>query len=299
MDYGTRIFEIIFIIILGFSAYLFWPEMQSGYNQLFFNPCRNPIQYHAGTIDSRFGVSEDFFVSAIKEAEKTWEDAYKKNLFEYSAGKGVEMNLVYDYRQSATDQLEQLGKVLNIDQTNYEYLKKEYDRYVAMYEKSSFELKALVSTYNQSGYRKKNAQQLLDEINAKQDANAELVKKINELAGEINSLSEKYNINAGAYNDLGKSFEEFEQGNYVADSYSRVINIYQFEDKGKLVSVLVHEMGHSLGLSHSENPKDIMYAVNTGENQSVTEEDLSSIDTICSRNPAAYFVETLKAKISF
>ena len=298
MDYGTRIFEIIFIIILGFFAYLFWPDIQSGYSRLFFNPCRIPIQYYVGAVDSRFGVSDDYFLSAIKEAEKAWEEAEKKNLFEYSDGKGVEMNLVYDYRQLATDQLNQLGDVLNIDQTNYTELKQEYDKYVFLYEKSSSELKALVSSYNQSGYRKKNAQQLLDEIRVKEDANAELVGKINGLAAEINSLAQKYNVNAGAYNDLGKSFEEFEQGNYTSDSYSQSINIYQFEDEGNLVSVLVHEMGHALGLSHSENPKDIMYAVNAGESQSVTEEDLSEINAICSRNPASYLIETLKTKFS-
>lgn len=298
MDYGTRIFEIFFIIILGFFAYLFWPDIQSGYSRLFFNPCRSPIQYYVGAVDSRFGVSQDYFLSAIKEAEKAWEEAEKKNLFEYSDGKGVEMNLVYDYRQLATDQLNQLGDVLNIDQTNYTDLKQEYDKYVSLYEKSSSELKILVSSYNQSGYKKKNAQQLLDEIRAKEDANAELVAKINGLAGEITSLAQKYNVNAGAYNDLGKTFEEFQQGNYISDSYSQSINIYQFENREKLVSVLVHEMGHSLGLSHSENPKDIMYAINAGENQAVTEEDLSAIDAICSRNPFVYLVDTLKTKFS-
>jgi predicted Zn-dependent protease len=299
MDYVRRITELLFILAIAFFLYIFWPDLQSGYNRLFFNPCKNPIQYHIGTIDSGFGVSKDFLLSAVKEAEDSWETVSKTNLFNYSEGKGVKVSLIYDYRQNTTKEIDELGKVLDIDESYYSKLKSEYDRYVSEYEKSSADLNSLVSSYNQSGYKKKNAEQLLNEIKEKEADNAVLVEKINNLAKEINSLAEKYNLNAGTYNDLGKSFEEFEQGNYTADSYSRAINIYQFDNREKLVSVLIHEMGHALEISHADNPQDIMYSVNAGESQNITEWDLSQLNAVCSRNSLVFLMENVKKAFSF
>lgn len=299
MDYVRRTTEILLILAIVVFACIFGSDLQSAYGSLFFNPCDNPVDYYIGTIDSGFNVSEDFLLSAVREAESLWENASGNNLFNYSEGEGVKISLIYDYRQDVTKELNALSGALDVDEAYYSKLKNQYDEYVAEYEASSASLDYLVSTYNQSGYKKKNAEQQLGEIKEKEEAAIAMMKKINDLAREINALAEKYNLNVGEYNDLGSSFEEFEQGNYTADSYSQAINVYQFDDREKLVSVLTHEMGHALGLGHSESPQDIMYSVNAGESQSITEEDISRLSEICSKSPLIYLRESIQKTFSF
>jgi predicted Zn-dependent protease len=266
------------------GIFVFGPDISSSYSDMFFNPCKTPIVYSIGNVDSGFGVSSDYLLSVVKEAEQSWESNYKSNLFEYLEGKGMKINLIYDYRQDSTQEINNLDNILGVDEDLYNELKKEYDNYVVQYNSINSKLDQLVSAYNQSGYKKKNAASDLSQIRLYESQRNDLVDKINNLQQQINNLAAKYNVTVKNYNNLTESIDsEFEQGNYVFDAQNKEINIYQFDNKETLVAVLIHEMGHALGLGHSEDPADIMYSVNAGESQDITEEDLNNINNICSK----------------
>ena len=309
MDYEKRITEILFILAILLSAFIFGPDLMSLYNRLAFNPCKSPVEYSIGNIDGSFAVSNDYLLSAVEEAEGLWEGASQKNLFEYSLDKGIKINLVYDYRQDSTVQLNNLGGILETDNSYYLNLKREYDGYVVQYNSDKARLDSLVSSYGQqlSSYQKEidswnknrgsqekynqlvlekqNLDAMLSRIKTMEEQNNALVAKINGLARDINTLAGKVNLNVNNYNDISQSVEkEFEQGNYKADSITKEINIYQFENKEKLVMVLTHELGHALGIGHMDNPEDIMSSINAGESQKITSEDLTELDKICSKN---------------
>jgi len=309
MDYERRITEILFILAILLSAFIFGPDLMSLYSRLAFNPCKSPVEYSIGNIDGSFAVSNDYLLSAVKEAEGLWEGASQKNLFEYSPDKGIKINLVYDYRQDSTVQLNNLGGILETDNIYYLNLKREYDGYVVRYNSDKARLDSLVSSYGQqlSSYQKEidswnkkkgsqekysqlalekqNLDTTLSQIKTMEEQNNALVAKINGLARDINTLAGKVNLNVNNYNDISQSVEkEFEQGNYKADSTTKEINIYQFENKEKLVMVLTHELGHALGIGHMDNPEDIMSSINAGESQKITSEDLTELDKICSKN---------------
>jgi predicted Zn-dependent protease len=285
MDYGRLITEFLFIAALIASIFLFGSDVISFYSNLFFNPCETPIVYSIGNIDSGFGVSNVYLLSAVKEAEQSWESNYKSNLFEYSEGKGMKINLIYDYRQDSTQYINNLDNILGIDKDLYNELKSEYDNYIVQYNSINSKLDQLVLVYNQSGYKKKNAASDLSQIRSYESQRNDLVDKINNLQKQINSLAAKYNVTVKNYNNLTESIDsEFEQGNYIFDAQNKEINIYQFDNKETLVAVLVHEMGHALGLGHSEDPLDIMYSVNAGESQNITKDDITNINNICSKS---------------
>ncbi len=45
-------------------------------------------------------------------------------------------------------------------------------------------------------------------------------------------------------------------------------------------TVALHEIGHALGMDHSTNPADVMYAYYNGENENLTQDDINGIDSI-------------------
>ena len=176
------------ILVIIFSAFLFGPDLVSAYDRLaskiFFNPCKSPIEYSIGEVDSNFGQSADYFLSAAKDAEKMWESASGENLFEYKEGAKLKINFVYDYRQSATVNLNNLDNSIEKNDANYLQLKNNYDNYTAQYNANQTKINSLTLSY-----QKKKSNDVYNQITSLQQANNDLVPKINSLAEEINDFA--------------------------------------------------------------------------------------------------------------
>src|SRR5690348_7772828 len=80
-----------FAASLLFAAYFFEPA-----------PCSSPVAYRIGAIDPRFGVSADKFRKDIAAANRIWSARVGHDLFRYSDDAPLAINLVYDWRQDAT-----------------------------------------------------------------------------------------------------------------------------------------------------------------------------------------------------
>ncbi|HEY4516336.1 MAG TPA: hypothetical protein VJG64_00115, partial [Candidatus Paceibacterota bacterium] len=114
--HARRVIDIvILIVVLGGAAY-FALTHQDLVRQVTrqvearFLPCRQPITYSPGAIDGRFGIPKATLIADIKEAEAIWEKSSGKDLFEYKTDGGdVVVNLVYDYRQQASDRMAASG----------------------------------------------------------------------------------------------------------------------------------------------------------------------------------------------
>ena len=311
----NKILNIIFIVVVACFAFFYRVSIENTWVQSFayYFPCKMPISYSIGSFDTRFGVSKEDFIKAISDAEKVWETPIHKNLFQYETDGRLKVNLVYDTRQESTVKLKNMGLVVQNSKASYDELKAKYDALNHSYkqQKNSFEAEvasfnsrkatyeAEVSAANKRGgadkqtFARLNTEKMalnqeIIKINQDQTSLNSMVDNINALVATLNQLATSLNINVNQLNTVGASLGgEFDEGVYKTDKDGQEIDIYQFDNREKLVRVLAHELGHALGLDHVDDPKAIMYRLNNGFNETPTATDIAQLGKLCGLPPAS------------
>ena len=270
-------------------------------------PCDSPLTYRIGQFDPKFGVSQADFQADIAAADKIWEtqgDAGGRKLFAYDPHGTLPINLVYDTRQATVDTNKQLAA--SVDQTvasadtvksRFLALKSEYDQSKADYQAAADAFQSTLDSYNaevaswnaRGGApapeytklqdEKSSLENLRNDANAKMLAANDLVRQVNALVDQYNSIVTAANVDVKKINQSADS--EFEAGEYISDAQGARINVYEFDSTAKLVRLLAHEMGHSLGLGHNSNPQSIMYYLNNSTSLVLSTDDIKDLKAAC------------------
>ncbi len=264
------------------------------------NVCGLPLKYRIGQLDDRFGISEAEMLESIRAAERFWESSLGHDLFEHdsSGDNALTINLVYDNRQKATQEMKQIEKNRNDLEEDLVDIVDEYERLKEVFERreaSILELNQLynerldtfertVNSWNKRGgappdvydslqQERVNLGEMAQEINNSIDQQKELADLINELADAESETVQGFNESVREFNEEFATQEsgEEEQGIYG----SGTINVYQYDNQQDLVMLLAHEMGHALGLGHTDDPNSIMYPLKN-ERQTTGQVEISA-----------------------
>ncbi len=242
--------------------------------------CPVPLTYRLGQLDSHFTITRDEAIAKLAEAEKAWEEKTGRELFQYDENGTLVVDFVFDDRQHSADsenhkrqeldqilaETETLKETIAGLETEYQEKTKTYEANVSVYETALARHNERVTRYNDQGGAPPNIhadiereRQVLDarlgELNTDADTLNKLGQNINALGERTNQLVGSYNKAVEAYNAEFGFAKEFTQGDYQDGK----IHIYKFSSDEELLSVLVHEFGHALGINHVDDERAVMY----------------------------------------
>src|SRR4030066_96916 len=127
----------LLVILIALSTFILWKP----------KPCQNEITYRIGHVDERFGLTHEEFTIAVKLAAQMWEEPFSRQLFREDDNGIIEINLVYDYRQEASDRLKKLNYKIERSLESYEELKTRLENLKTEYNQKKITLSVDFNTY--------------------------------------------------------------------------------------------------------------------------------------------------------
>lgn len=279
-----RIFFLL-ILIVTISAGLFYKDtaIASFTDAYYISSCDAPIRYKIGTIDERFNVTHDEFLSTIRQSSSVWSGIVGKNLFIYDPKGSLTINLVYDKRQALTTEISSLQNQI---QTQKEALNPE----IAQYEKDVQNFKSRVSTLNAeiADWNSKGGapKEVYDQLTEEQKNLQTEADRLNATAQRLNQSTEAFNGEISKLNGTIDTFnsalaQKPEEG--LFDGERNEIYIYFITNQNELVHTLSHELGHALGIDHIANKTSIMYPYTTKIIEP-SQEDVDALEKVCEKH---------------
>ncbi len=269
---------IIFFISLGSYFYIQFKTV----------PCNRTIYYDIGKIDSKFNISKQDTLENIKIAEKLWEDAVEKNLFEFKQGADFKINLIYDERQAQADATRDKISSTETSIGNLKNLQQQYNKMEEIYQKKVTEYEKDVAYWNSQGGAPEHEFNRLETQRNEINTSA---KQLNNLGRNINNLAKELNVDIDEINS--KAGKTYEKGVYDKD----IINIFEFENSDDLILTLAHEFGHALGIDHLENEDALMHFLLNDKNSKevkISQADKNALSELCEVNYLSFDFYKLK-----
>jgi len=270
-------------------------------------PCQEPLTYRIGKVDERFGLSRQEFADSVRKAASVWAVPFSREFFREDPKGAIEINLIYDYRQEATDRLKGLNYRIDNTKNSHDELKRRFENLKSEYEQKNTELANDFSIYNsqvgalnaeiesrqrQGGITEDVYKRLMMEkgelntiranLMSRQEEMKKMMETINSMVVVINEIATNYNLELVDYQDAGKKLgSEFCEGNYESKGGKQTITIYQFDNGDRLARVLVHEFGHALGLKHNDNPSAVMHRLIQSDSLELAPDDITALKAWC------------------
>lgn len=272
-------------------------------------PCNDIITYRIGEVDEKFGLTRQEFAVAVNLAAAMWGKPLGRDLFREDSRGTIEINLVYDYRQESSDKLKKLNYRIENTKNSYDELKARLTKLKSEYDERNGALTGDIKAYDlritalnnhiehwnrkggaDAGVRKGISEEKddLDALRIRLENNrkeiSQLADTIKSLVVVVNEIATNINLDLVDYQKTGGTLgAEFCEGFYENKNSKQKITIYQFDNEYRLVRVLAHELGHALGVKHSDDRNAVMYRLMQSDIIELAPSDFAALQKRCNQ----------------
>jgi hypothetical protein len=254
------------------------------------NKCNSTVYYSIGSVDSRFKISQSEIIKTAQDAAGRWNIQSGKNLLRYEENSKLKIDLIYDYRQAEYDKVTSLSQNLDNNKSSVDSSNKKFDALYKQFQNDLDLYNSKVDYWNGKGGAPNNIYQEL------QTEKALLDKRHNDLVKMSDGLNIKIDQYNSSLSDLQKEVDSRQNTIITQGLYKPAenkIDVFTFGNIEELQLVLMHELGHSLGLDHDSQNKSIMYYLLGDQNlkdPTLSAEDKSILGERCDINKPNFYL---------
>ena len=283
---GSIVVALALLVIVLSGTFLFYDYLNKN--------CNQTVKFSVGNVDSRFKISKDEIIKSAEDAGNRWNTQTGDKLLQYDSNATLKIELVYDQRQADLDKFNAENSSLENNKSTIDKQNQSFESQLSSYQADLAAYNTEVTSWNMKGGAPADIYSGLQQEKKNLDA-----RKNN-----LISMSNTLNMNIGSFNsDLQNLKQEVDsrknviitQGLYIPAENK--IQIYTFGTQEELRLVLMHELGHSLGLDHDQNQNSLMYYLLGNQdldNPTLTTEDISMLSGRCKVNNVNFYSGFLK-----